>query len=155
MAERRLRSSEAVFGSSELQSARDRSQLSLSGPRLVLSLSHNQPSPATSLLPRHRLLCIIPIILLNFCGPPSIPCRNRPLSSPRCRQLEPVSASQEIHTRSQSQRRIERTQPYSAPLQVLARRMVPCPMVYGTREVVPTLSGPSKIPRVHYTLNYS
>jgi hypothetical protein len=74
MGERRLRSSEAVVGSSELQSARDRSQLSLLGPRLALS--HNEPPPANPPLSRHRLSCIIPIILL-FCGPPRTPRRSR------------------------------------------------------------------------------
>ena len=110
MAERRLRSSKAVVGSSELQSARDRSQLSLSGPRLALS--HNEPPPAKCPLLRHRPSCIIPITLLSFAVLSS-----PPLSvTARCRQSEMVCASREIQemsTRSQNQRGIERTQQYS------------------------------------------
>ena len=120
MAERRLRSSEAVVGSSELQSARDRTQLSLSGPMLAKlspshTASHDQPRPATP-----RCLAIVVVYYTNhFVFLPVLVVA----AAARCRHLGTPSTfqeMQEICTRSQSQRRIEGT--HSTSLQVLGRR---------------------------------
>ena len=149
MAERRLRSSKAVVGSSELQSARDRSQLSLSGPRLALS--HNEPPPAKCPLPLHRPSRIIPITLLSVAVLSSPPL---PVTA-RCRRSEMVPAPreiQEISTRSQSQRGIERTQ------HRFKSSVAACSLCYDQwyplrwHQLSQDLP---KIPRNYYTLTYS